>query len=65
MTVHQVTIFLVVVALAFIGIDIYLAVDATTGNTYSEILRNFDKRNGWFGLSLAWGFGLLIGHWFW
>ena len=65
MSVWQVTIFMIIVALAFIGIDIWLAVDGLKGNTYSEILRNFDARNAWFSLLLCFGFGLLAGHWWW
>jgi len=65
MSVFQVSIFLIVVVAAFIGIDVYLAVDSRGGNTYSEIITAFSKRHVWFPLVMCFGFGLLAGHWWW
>lgn len=65
MNIWQVTLFMVVAVVAFVGIDVYLAMDNLQGNTYSEILRAFDKRNPWFSLVFCFALGVLVGHWWW
>ena len=50
---------------AFIGVDIYLAVDKVAGNTYSENLRRWGKLWPPLRLMVAFGMGMLCGHWWW
>ena len=45
---------------AIIGIDIYLAADKITGNTWSEIIRMWAKATP----IIAWACGVLSGHFF-
>lgn len=45
--------------------DVWLAVDKKRGNTISERIRAFDKKLIAPKLLLSYGFGLLMGHWFW
>lgn len=51
--------------LSFIGVDIYLAVDKVSGNTYSERLRVWARVWPPLRLMIAFGMGLLCGHWWW
>jgi len=51
--------------LAFIIVDIYLALDGRKGNTYSEIIREASKKWMPIIMILCYGFGLLSGHWWW
>jgi hypothetical protein len=52
-------------ALSFIGVDVYLAVDKRDGNTYSERMRAWARAWPPLRLLIAFGFGLLCGHWWW
>lgn len=54
-----------VFVVSFIGIDIYLAVDKVSGNTYSERLRVWARAWPPLRLMVAFGMGLLCGHWWW
>ena len=58
-------IIMAVFVLSFIGVDIYLAVDKVSGNTYSERLRAWAKV--WPPLRLigCFAMGVLAGHWWW
>jgi hypothetical protein len=47
-----------------IAVDVWLAVDGRPGNTYSEILRRWGDRWPVLVGALAFGMGLLLGHWF-
>jgi hypothetical protein len=50
---------------SFIGIDVWLALDKRDGNTYSENLRKWGEAWPPLRLLMAFGFGLLCGHWYW
>lgn len=54
------SIFLIVIA-----VDIWLALDDRKGNTYSERLRSWGKAWPPLRLLIAFGMGLLAGHWWW
>lgn len=54
-------IFMVSVFVVIVGFDIVLAVNATKGDTFSEIIRDFSYRLA----AIPWGTGLVMGHWFW
>jgi hypothetical protein len=43
-----------------IGLDVWLALDSTKGNTWSEIIRTWSRKT----LLLPWAWGVLAGHWF-
>lgn len=51
--------------LLYVAIDIGLALNRKTGDTYSEIIRAAARRFLPLALMIAFGFGLLCGHWFW
>ena len=55
--------FIVVVVMALIGLDVYLATDGKTGNTYSEIIRTWFARWEWLYYSVAFALGVLMSHW--
>jgi hypothetical protein len=59
------TVIMAVFVVAFIGIDIWLAVDKVSGNTYSERMRAWAKVWPPLRLMVAFGMGLLCGHWWW
>jgi len=59
------TVVMIVFVASFIGVDIWLAVDGVTGNTYSERMRAWAKVWPPLRLIIAMGFGLLCGHFFW
>jgi cytochrome c biogenesis protein CcdA len=59
------TIIMAVFVLAFVGVDLWLAVDKVSGNTYSERLRAWAKIWPPVRLIVAFGMGLLCGHWWW
>lgn len=44
-------------------LDVYLAVDKRTGNTYSEILRSWFTYRAWLYYLTAFAIGVLMGHW--
>jgi hypothetical protein len=52
-------------AVAFIGVDVYLALDKRDGNTYSERLRAWAKVWPPLRLVIAFVMGMLCGHWWW
>ena len=56
---------MVVFAVAFIGVDVYLALDKRDGNTYSERLRAWAKVWPPLRLVIAFSMGMLCGHWWW
>lgn len=56
-------IFIILTVIA-IGWDIFVLV-VTEDATISAIFQELDHQYPWFGLLLAWAFGLLCGHWFW
>jgi succinate dehydrogenase hydrophobic anchor subunit len=58
-------IIMAVFVISFIGVDIYLAVDKVSGNTYSERMRAWAKVWPPLRLMVAFGMGLLCGHWYW
>jgi len=59
------TIIMAVFVVSFIGVDIYLAVDKVSGNTYSERMRAWAKVWPPLRLIVAFGMGMLCGHWWW
>jgi succinate dehydrogenase hydrophobic anchor subunit len=58
-------IIMAVFVVSFIGVDIYLAVDKVSGNTYSERMRAWAKVWPPLRLIVAFGMGMLCGHWWW
>lgn len=58
-------IIMTVFVIAFIGVDIWLALDKRDGNTYSERLRSWAKVWPPLRLLIAFGMGMLCGHWWW
>lgn len=65
MTPTVVTIIMAAVTTLIIGLDVYLALDGTSGNTYSERLRAWGKAWPPTRAIVVFGFGLLAGHWWW
>lgn len=59
------TILMIVFVVSFIAVDIYLALDKRKGNTYSERLRSWAHAWPPIRLMVAFGMGLLCGHWWW
>jgi hypothetical protein len=55
----SITIGLIIVGVLII-VDIWLAVDRTVGNTWSELLREASRHT----LFVPWSLGVLMGHWF-
>lgn len=51
--------------LALVGLDVWLALDGRTENTYSERLRAMGKAWPATRLLLSFGMGLLAGHLYW
>lgn len=56
---------MVVAFLGLVGLDVYLALDGRTENTYSERLRAMGKVWPATRLLITFGMGLLAGHWYW
>lgn len=65
MTSTATAIVMAVFVVAFIGVDVYLAVDKVAGNTYSERMRVWARVWPPLRLMVAFGMGLLCGHWWW
>lgn len=57
----SVSIGLVVLAVILIVLDVFLALNGTQGDTYSEIIRD----TGYRAPFLPWAVGGVAGHWFW
>lgn len=64
LTPKMIGILLIAVVLAFIGFDVYLALDGIPKNTWSARIRSWAVSNPWLPFFLAAGFGALSGHWF-
>lgn len=56
--------FVFVAFFALGGIDIYLALDSSKGNTYSEVIREWSYSMRWLPYAIAAMFGALLSHWF-
>jgi len=56
--------FVFVAFFALGGFDIYLALDDTRGNTYSEVIREWAYSMRWLPFAVAAVFGVLLTHWF-
>lgn len=56
--------FVIVVTLALIGFDVYLAMDDIEGNTYSENMRKWGVHWRMIPYFIALCFGALLTHWF-
>jgi len=65
MTEVQVTIFMILSVVVFVGVDVYLAFDKEKGNTYSEVITKTGDRHPWFRILFLVSVGVLLGHWFW
>ena len=63
MTPFQTKAFIVVITVALILVDLYLATDDKKGNTYSEVLRGWFKSMTWLFLLVSFALGVLMGHW--
>ena len=65
MSPDTVAVLIIVLILAIIGFDIYLALDKEEDNTFSSIIRAAGKK--WVPLIImaSFGMGLLAGHWWW
>jgi len=48
-----------------IGIDIFLALNGTKGDTYSEVIRAWARKRLWLVMLICFAMGMLSGHWFW
>ncbi len=46
-----------------VGIDILLAINAKTGDTYSEVIRHLWWQAPFIGAVIVGGMGVLAGHW--
>lgn len=55
---------MVVTVLAFVGVDVWLALNSTSGDTYSEIIRQLWWQAPVVGFGFVVFFGVLSGHWF-
>ena len=64
-SVQYVVLFMVSAFVIIIVVDIILALDGRSGNTYSEIIRRAGARWKPLIFMLIFGMGLLTGHWFW
>ncbi len=64
MTPAQTSILVAVLFVVIVAFDVYLDRDNIPGNTYSERIRAWGRRWVWFPYALAFGFGVLLGHWF-
>lgn len=58
-------IFMIVAFLGIVGVDIVLAVNNAPGDTFSEILRHVGRECIALIITVAFGMGLLAGHWWW
>lgn len=58
-------IFMITVFVVIIGVDIILAQNKLEGDTFSEIIREKNKKWAPLGYMIVFGMGLLTGHWFW
>lgn len=65
MTPTHTSIFLAVMFVLIVAFDIWLDVDGIKGNTYSERMRAWGKVWPPFRMLIAFGFGLVCGHWYW
>jgi len=57
-------IFGVAALLVLAGFDLYLALDDTGGNTYSEVIREWSYSARWLPFVIAAAFGAFLTHWF-
>lgn len=64
MTPGQTSILVVVLFVVIVAFDVYLDRDSIEGNTYSERIRAWGRRWVWLPYLFAFGFGVLLGHWF-
>jgi hypothetical protein len=57
--------FLIIMFCLIVAFDVYLDRDAIKGNTYSERMRAWGEYWPPFRMLIAFGFGLVAGHWWW
>jgi hypothetical protein len=57
--------FMLIAFVSLVIIDIWLATDHKIGNTYSERIREWDKRFPVVRMLICFAFGLCAGHWWW
>lgn len=56
---------LVGLPVAYVVIDIFLALNRRKGDTYSEVLRKAGRKFMPLVIAISFLFGLLCGHWWW
>jgi len=54
---------IIVTLIVVIGLDVYLATDNRTGNTYSEVIRGWFKKMTWLPILVSFALGVLMAHW--
>lgn len=58
-------IFMIVAFVIIIGVDVALAVNRSSGDTFSEVLRQVGRECVALIICVAFGMGLLAGHFWW